>query len=175
MKEVKLTYYQRNKDKYQARSRTNHAARMVRHAWMHTPKPCAWCDRPFRPNGPKHILCSVKCRRSYRWYIGGEKDKPYSNRPESKRRYLENNREAIRDRHNKRKLLEPHKIAARQAVMVALRKGLLSKGVCEKCGASNAHAHHDDYSKPLDVRWFCVKHHNQLHHVKASRKANVAT
>jgi ribosomal protein S27AE len=34
--------------------------------------------------------------------------------------------------------------------------------VCSKCGAK-AQAHHDDYKKPLDVRWLCPKHHGEHH------------
>ncbi len=30
------------------------------------------------------------------------------------------------------------------------------------CG-EKAQAHHHDYSKPLDVVWLCVKHHNEEH------------
>jgi len=33
----------------------------------------------------------------------------------------------------------------------------------EVCGAENAQAHHDDYSRPLDVRWLCDTHHRQHH------------
>jgi len=32
------------------------------------------------------------------------------------------------------------------------------------CGSSEyIHAHHDDYDKPLDVRWLCAAHHKQWH------------
>jgi hypothetical protein len=34
---------------------------------------------------------------------------------------------------------------------------------CEVCGDPQTHAHHDDYSKPLDVRWFCPRHHREEH------------
>jgi hypothetical protein len=33
---------------------------------------------------------------------------------------------------------------------------------CETCG-KKAEAHHDDYSKPLEVRWLCRKHHRMWH------------
>jgi hypothetical protein len=34
---------------------------------------------------------------------------------------------------------------------------------CEVCGALPTHAHHDDYSRPLEVRWLCPLHHRQEH------------
>lgn len=50
------------------------------------------------------------------------------------------------------------------AVGTAIRDGRLVKGVCEVCGStSKIHGHHDDYSKPLDVRWLCPKHHAEWH------------
>ncbi len=49
-------------------------------------------------------------------------------------------------------------------VEAAVRKGLLTKQPCERCGSTDLiHAHHDDYSKPLDVRWLCPIHHRERH------------
>lgn len=46
----------------------------------------------------------------------------------------------------------------------AIRNGALIKSGCEVCGTlSNVHAHHDDYGKPLEVRWLCAAHHKQWH------------
>lgn len=46
----------------------------------------------------------------------------------------------------------------------AVRKGLLKKCACEVCGSkARIHAHHDDYSKPLEVRWLCAQHHTEWH------------
>lgn len=34
---------------------------------------------------------------------------------------------------------------------------------CSVCGDPKADAHHEDYSQPLDVIWYCRKHHAQRH------------
>lgn len=47
------------------------------------------------------------------------------------------------------------KIRARDALANAIRYGAMVRQPCEKCGAENTHGHHDDYSKPLEVRWLC--------------------
>jgi len=36
---------------------------------------------------------------------------------------------------------------------------------CEVCNDVNSEAHHDDYSKPMEVRFLCSKHHKE-HHAK---------
>jgi len=46
----------------------------------------------------------------------------------------------------------------------AIRDGRLKRLPCEVCGDPKTHAHHDDYSKPLDVRWLCPTHHMRHHH-----------
>ncbi len=57
----------------------------------------------------------------------------------------------------------PEKHAAWKKVERALLSGHIFKMPCEKCGSKNANAHHDDYSRPLDIRWFCGVHHRQHH------------
>lgn len=45
-----------------------------------------------------------------------------------------------------------------------VKRGILIKQPCVKCGTSeNIEAHHEDYTKPLDVLWLCREHHRELH------------
>lgn len=53
----------------------------------------------------------------------------------------------------------PDRKAANRAVSSAIRSGRMKRMPCEVCGEKKAEAHHDDYSKKLDVRWLCAKHH----------------
>jgi hypothetical protein len=56
------------------------------------------------------------------------------------------------------------KIWARDQVRLAIMRGDLKKQPCEVCGTlTSLQAHHDDYDKPLEVRWLCRRHHEALH------------
>ncbi len=49
-----------------------------------------------------------------------------------------------------------------------VKKGELIEMPCEVCRTTEkVEAHHDDYNKPLDVRWLCRKHHRE-HHSRVS-------
>jgi hypothetical protein len=62
-------------------------------------------------------------------------------------------------------------ISARNKLWNEIWAGRIKRAdTCENCGKkpgdkSLIHAHHDDYSKPLDVRWLCASCHKR-HHVK---------
>lgn len=57
----------------------------------------------------------------------------------------------------------PNKVKAHRAVNDAIRRGKINSQPCECCGMLGARAHHDDYLKPLTVRWLCAKHHAEWH------------
>ena len=57
----------------------------------------------------------------------------------------------------------PKKYKSHSIVNYAIKSGKLFKEPCSVCGKENAHAHHDDYDKPLNVRWLCSEHHHQWH------------
>lgn len=57
----------------------------------------------------------------------------------------------------------PEKRAAHKAVEKAIRNGVLVRQPCE-CGCDRKpQAHHEDYSKPLEVRWLCHVAHQARH------------
>lgn len=56
------------------------------------------------------------------------------------------------------------KLRSYAKVGYAIRKGTLIKRPCEVCGStSRVEAHHDDYNRPLEVRWLCKKCHEKWH------------
>ena len=57
----------------------------------------------------------------------------------------------------------PNKSKAHALVSRKVRSGSLFRENCEVCGESKTHAHHDDYAKPLNVRWLCPIHHKAWH------------
>ncbi len=59
----------------------------------------------------------------------------------------------------------PEKAKAHSLVASAIRKGALTRQPCH-CGNPRSEAHHEDYSKPLDVIWLCRKHHGEHHRLK---------
>ena len=81
----------------------------------------------------------------------------------NKKRVRRQNQEA-KARHRKR---HPDKEKARRTVARAIELGEIVKPKqCSRCtrrvrSANDLHAHHADYSKPLQVEWLCRKCHEQ--------------
>lgn len=67
------------------------------------------------------------------------------------------------DYQRKRRSLCPEKAKAWRLTTRAIQCGRLTRMPCEVCGNPESEAHHDDYSKPLEVRWLCFKHHREHH------------
>jgi hypothetical protein len=77
-------------------------------------------------------------------YASTEEGRESGNR--AKKRWAKNNRE---------------KAKATWTVNNAIRDGKLERGAeCSVCHSTkNVEAHHEDYSKPLEIVWLCKKHH----------------
>jgi hypothetical protein len=59
---------------------------------------------------------------------------------------------------------------ARQRLHYWMRKGHISPGPCQVCGNPNVEAHHDDYSRALEVIWLCKTHHGLVRREEISLK-----
>jgi hypothetical protein len=84
---------------------------------------------------------------------------------EVKRAFYQRHAERLRKERLEYRKREPEKERARWTLSNALQAGRIVKGECEigvDC-LGRIEAHHDDYSKPLEVRWFCQRHHARHH------------
>lgn len=80
---------------------------------------------------------------------------------EHRQKHYKVNKEKIQARNRLNK--NPKGLSAKQRVRDAILAGKMVRGNCEVCAEPNAEGHHEDYDKPLEVRWLCRLHHRQLH------------
>lgn len=103
-----------------------------------------------------------ECRKAYQKGLTPEQRE--RRREYERQRFMRPERKAqVAEIQQRRRARYPDKNRARHAVSNAIRDGKLERGNCEVCGCENAQAHHEDYSRPLDVRWLCFRHHREEH------------
>ncbi len=112
---------------------------------------------------PERITCACGSRKTpYR-------DKCLSCERERRRLARKNDPENVRNRERmKRRTTDAKKKRARDTANDAVRRGKIDRQPCEQCGNAGAQMHHDDYDKPLAVRWLCRRHHAELHRRSAA-------
>ena len=110
---------------------------------------CDYCKKLFHTKKSayakrKHHFCSRSCYSKYRAEIMPKEEQNaygtgYSKEERAKR------------------------AKARSTFNHYMRNKRLDRKPCEVCGNPKAEAHHDDYDKPLEVRWLCFECHREWH------------
>jgi len=81
--------------------------------------------------------------------------------------YFSDDKNRLRRNENMKRYRESsstrHHHEARWKANRAIHAGVLIRKPCEICGEIKVDAHHDDYEKPLDIRWLCRTHHMEYH------------
>jgi DNA-directed RNA polymerase subunit RPC12/RpoP len=70
-----------------------------------------------------------------------------------------------RPEYNELRLINKIKGIVRSKAKMAVRYGHIEKKPCEVCGSSKVEMHHDDYNKPLEVKFLCRIHHREAHKI----------
>ena len=131
--------------------------------WQHTCGPCL---------NKKQAAYRIKRNLEGRPIGGGKtmpleyqraRNKIYSKLPHVRARAAAQARERRKDP------AEQAKMASRRLSRSAIEMGKLVRQPCEVCEMEPADAHHDDYLKPLDIRWLCRLHHRRQHPGKLAK------
>ena len=119
------------------------------------------------PSHEYYIKNKARLARQMKEYYERNKEHILAKRKE----YHENNREkenrACREYRRNNDQLWARKKArtglANNLINNAILRGDIERKPCEICGAEPTEAHHDDYNKPLEVRWLCRECHSKWH------------
>lgn len=108
-----------------------------------------------------HVGVCKACKALYHSKYYGENR---GRKKETNAALLAEKGDSIRARNNAYTAKFPKKQSAQNAVKKAIKSGVLVRQPCEDCGGTeHIRAHHDDYNRPLEVRWLCASHHSQWH------------
>lgn len=123
---------------------------------------CRECAKAHYAANADHIR--ARNRAHYANVSEGARDR----QRERLRQFMESNPDYRSVSSRKHRETHPDKVRARQAAAYARRAGRLVPLPCAECGAAKVEAHHEDYSKPLDVVWLCRTHHIARHRTEAT-------
>jgi hypothetical protein len=140
-------------------------------------KKCSKCQqiKPYQSfSKDKHAKIGVRsqCKECVKEYFKTEKGRRAKQKASRKYRKTGHGQQIIltlvktkrleyMQRHN---ALHPERRKARNAISSLKQQGRLEPQPCEKCGDTKTQAHHDDYNKPLEIRWFCSACHCNYHY-----------
>ena len=134
-------------------------------------------ESEFYPTYAKCKKCKNEGRKEYRkqyYELNIEKSKKqiheYYLRTKEKtlertRKWRQDNPEKFTESHKKSSVKFPFKRPARRILNYYLEKGDVTRpDNCSSCGINcKPDAHHENYSKPLEVKWLCKLCHGILH------------
>ena len=110
--------------------------------------------RAYRAGGyeKRCIACMLAYSKQY--------NKDNSDKVNSRKKVLRKEKKEKEDYES----MTPKQRIAYRLVSNAMRNKHLHPEPCVECGSEkNVHAHHNDYDKPLNVTWLCVRHHGAWH------------
>ena len=142
---------------------------------MSTQKKCGTCEEEktsseFHKRDASIDGLAACCKECQRRYDRSRRDDPKraEHRAEMRPKYAHKRSEYSRAWRQR----NPEKYACHVTLNNAVRDGKVVKGDCEVCGSPKVDAHHDDYGKPLDVRWLCHEHHGLTRRIPDARDGN---
>ena len=99
------------------------------------------------------------CKECYKKMVQNNYEKKKDKIIDYKRKYYKQNRKKIMEQHRDKYDRNPTEFKARW------KSGDMIKDIrpCEVCGIPTNEKHHDDYLKPLNVRFLCRRDHMRLH------------
>ena len=120
------------------------------------------CKECVKARVHKHRDANIDRFREY-----DKKRSMNSNRVKARQEYVktEAGKKARQRAGENYRLRYPMKYAAHVLFRNAVRDGkIVRENVCSVCKSTyKVEGHHDDYTKPLEVRWLCEKCHKQWH------------